>query len=157
MVAAFKSGDPLGDIAARHGRTVRAIEARLEWLGGSSHPISERPPTRSSHRGRAAAMNRMHTFSFRTVGNLARNPKSIAALPDKCFTRFCLISNDFVVEDPVCQCCVTSALPPDLWLLAISVMSLRSKHARGISSSSRVSSSCSIGPIRTRRQKPTSG
>jgi hypothetical protein len=32
-VAAFKSGDPVGDIAARHGRTVRAIEARLERLG----------------------------------------------------------------------------------------------------------------------------
>ena len=33
LVAAFKSGDPLPDIAARHGRTVRAIEARLEKLG----------------------------------------------------------------------------------------------------------------------------
>jgi hypothetical protein len=33
LVAAFKSGDPLPDIAARHGRTVRAIEARLERLG----------------------------------------------------------------------------------------------------------------------------
>lgn len=33
MVAAFKSGDPLPDIAARHGRTLRAIEARLERLG----------------------------------------------------------------------------------------------------------------------------
>ena len=33
MVAAFKSGDPLPDIAARHGRTRRAIEARLERLG----------------------------------------------------------------------------------------------------------------------------
>jgi len=59
-------------------------------------------------------MNRMHSFSFRSVGNLARNPESIAVLPDKCFTRFCLISNDFVVEDPVCQCCVTSA-----WFVAV--------------------------------------
>ena len=33
LVAAFKSGDSLPDIAARHGRTVRAIEARLERLG----------------------------------------------------------------------------------------------------------------------------
>jgi hypothetical protein len=33
LVAAFKSRDPLPDIAARHGRTVRAIEARLEKLG----------------------------------------------------------------------------------------------------------------------------
>jgi hypothetical protein len=33
LVAAFKSADPLPDIAARHGRTVRAIEARLEKLG----------------------------------------------------------------------------------------------------------------------------
>ena len=33
LVAAFKSGDPLPNIAARHGRTVRAIEARLEKLG----------------------------------------------------------------------------------------------------------------------------
>jgi hypothetical protein len=33
LVAAFKSGDPLPNIAARHGRTLRAIEARLERLG----------------------------------------------------------------------------------------------------------------------------
>jgi hypothetical protein len=33
LVAAFKSGDSLPDIAARHGRTLRAIEARLEKLG----------------------------------------------------------------------------------------------------------------------------
>jgi len=33
LVAAFKSGDPLPNIAARHGRTLRAIEARLEKLG----------------------------------------------------------------------------------------------------------------------------
>jgi hypothetical protein len=33
LVAAFKSGDLLPDIAARHGRTLRAIEARLEKLG----------------------------------------------------------------------------------------------------------------------------
>lgn len=32
LVAAFKSGDALPDIAARHGRTLRAIEARLERL-----------------------------------------------------------------------------------------------------------------------------
>lgn len=32
LVAAFKSGDPLTEIAARHGRTLRAIEARLERL-----------------------------------------------------------------------------------------------------------------------------
>ena len=29
LIATFKSGDPVADIAARHGRTVRAIEARL--------------------------------------------------------------------------------------------------------------------------------
>jgi hypothetical protein len=33
LVAAFKSADPLPDIAVRHGRTLRAIEARLEKLG----------------------------------------------------------------------------------------------------------------------------
>jgi hypothetical protein len=33
LAAAFKSGDSLPDIAARHGRTLRAIEARLEKLG----------------------------------------------------------------------------------------------------------------------------
>ncbi len=33
LVAAFKSDEPLPDIAARHGRTLRAIEARLERLG----------------------------------------------------------------------------------------------------------------------------
>ena len=33
LVAAFKSGESFPDIAARHGRTLRAIEARLEKLG----------------------------------------------------------------------------------------------------------------------------
>jgi hypothetical protein len=33
LVAAFKANDPLPDIAGRHGRTLRAIEARLERLG----------------------------------------------------------------------------------------------------------------------------
>jgi len=33
LVAAFKSGDDTANIAARHGRTLRAIEARLERLG----------------------------------------------------------------------------------------------------------------------------
>ena len=33
LVAAFKAAEPLPDIAARHGRTLRAIEARLEKLG----------------------------------------------------------------------------------------------------------------------------
>jgi single-stranded DNA-binding protein len=56
----------------------------------------------------------MHNFSFRMVGNLGRNPESIAALPDKCFTRFCLVSNDMVVEDPACEPCVTSA-----WFVAV--------------------------------------
>jgi hypothetical protein len=33
MVAAYESGDAPAKIAARHGRTLRAIEARLERLG----------------------------------------------------------------------------------------------------------------------------
>jgi hypothetical protein len=33
LVTAFQSGDSLVDIAAKHGRTLRAIEARLERLG----------------------------------------------------------------------------------------------------------------------------
>jgi DNA-binding NarL/FixJ family response regulator len=33
LVAAFKSGVSVTEIATRHGRTVRAIEARLERLG----------------------------------------------------------------------------------------------------------------------------
>jgi hypothetical protein len=34
LVSEFQSGDSLADIAAKHGRTLRAIEARLErlWL-----------------------------------------------------------------------------------------------------------------------------
>jgi len=38
LVAAFKSGNAVAAIAARHGRTVRAIEARLEKLGLMSSP-----------------------------------------------------------------------------------------------------------------------
>ncbi len=33
LVSEFQSGDSLADIAAKHGRTLRAIEARLERLG----------------------------------------------------------------------------------------------------------------------------
>jgi hypothetical protein len=33
LVAAFNGGEKLEDIATRHGRTLRAIEARLEKLG----------------------------------------------------------------------------------------------------------------------------
>ena len=33
LISAFQAGDPLTDIAAKHGRTLRAIEARLERLG----------------------------------------------------------------------------------------------------------------------------
>ncbi len=33
LVAAFQDGEPIPQIAARHGRTVRAIEARLERHG----------------------------------------------------------------------------------------------------------------------------
>jgi hypothetical protein len=33
LVASFQAGEQLADIAARHGRTLRAIEARLEKLG----------------------------------------------------------------------------------------------------------------------------
>ncbi|HEY3784525.1 MAG TPA: hypothetical protein VGL55_04545 [Steroidobacteraceae bacterium] len=33
LVSAFQTGEPLADVAARHERTLRAIEARLERLG----------------------------------------------------------------------------------------------------------------------------
>ena len=33
LVTEFQSGDPLAEIAAKHARTLRAIEARLERLG----------------------------------------------------------------------------------------------------------------------------
>ena len=33
LIDAFQSGDDLAEIATRHGRTLRAIEARLEKLG----------------------------------------------------------------------------------------------------------------------------
>ena len=33
LIDAFKAGESLGDIALKHGRTLRAIEARLEKLG----------------------------------------------------------------------------------------------------------------------------
>jgi hypothetical protein len=33
LVTAFQAGDSLSDIATKHGRTLRAIEARLERLG----------------------------------------------------------------------------------------------------------------------------
>jgi hypothetical protein len=33
LIDAFQSGEPLAEVALRHGRTLRAIEARLEKLG----------------------------------------------------------------------------------------------------------------------------
>lgn len=33
LLAAFHRGDPLDQVAARHGRTLRAIEARLQKIG----------------------------------------------------------------------------------------------------------------------------
>ena len=33
LVEAFKSGEDLEQVAARHGRTIRGIESRLEILG----------------------------------------------------------------------------------------------------------------------------
>jgi hypothetical protein len=33
LIDAFQSGESLAEVAARHGRTLRAIEARLEKLG----------------------------------------------------------------------------------------------------------------------------
>jgi catalase (peroxidase I) len=33
LIEAFDAGDPLADIAEKHGRTLRAIEARLEKIG----------------------------------------------------------------------------------------------------------------------------
>jgi catalase (peroxidase I) len=33
LINAFQAGEPLADIAIRHGRTLRAIEARLEKIG----------------------------------------------------------------------------------------------------------------------------
>ena len=33
LIDAFQSGEPVGEIAEKHGRTLRAIEARLEKLG----------------------------------------------------------------------------------------------------------------------------
>ncbi|MEP7246504.1 MAG: hypothetical protein ABI885_22890 [Gammaproteobacteria bacterium] len=33
LIDAFQAGEPLADVAVNHGRTLRAIEARLEKLG----------------------------------------------------------------------------------------------------------------------------
>ena len=61
LVAAFKSGDSPPSIARRHGRTLRAIEARLEKLGlitaeqrrtrGGFTGVSEAPPLRGARGG----------------------------------------------------------------------------------------------------------
>lgn len=53
-------------------------------------------------------MNRMHSFVFRAIGILARNPGVAGVEPDKFSTRFCLVTDNFVVEDPVCRSRVRS-------------------------------------------------
>jgi hypothetical protein len=59
----------------------------------------------------------MHSFSFRAIGYLASPPDIVCVTPDKCFTRLCLISNDFVVEDPECRSCITST-----WFVAVDIV-----------------------------------
>jgi hypothetical protein len=62
LVTAFHSGEPLADVARRHGRTLTAIEARLEKLGllterqRQTHNrfITDRRATRRSKRARPA-------------------------------------------------------------------------------------------------------
>jgi hypothetical protein len=58
LIAAFKASDALPDIAARHGRTLRAIEARLERLGllapeqrSTNNSFVSSPPGSSSSGG----------------------------------------------------------------------------------------------------------
>jgi hypothetical protein len=53
-------------------------------------------------------MNGMHSFSFRTLGNPATNPEVVCLDRKMYFTRFCLVSNDFVVEEPERRSCVTT-------------------------------------------------
>jgi hypothetical protein len=43
-------------------------------------------------------MNHMHSFTFRAIGNLARNPEVVDHGEDQ-YTRFCLISNDHYEDD----------------------------------------------------------
>jgi len=45
LIEAFKAGEPLPEIAIKHGRTLRAIEARLEKLGVLA--LSERSTSNS--------------------------------------------------------------------------------------------------------------
>ena len=58
LVAAYKGGEAPADIAARHGRTLRAIEARLERLGllapeqrSTNNSFVSNPPGGSSSGG----------------------------------------------------------------------------------------------------------
>lgn len=57
-------------------------------------------------------MNKMHSFTFRAVGNLARNPEAFAQ-DKRSFTRFCLVSNDTYKTAEDCVSTVTSA-----WFIA---------------------------------------
>jgi catalase (peroxidase I) len=52
LVTAFQAGEPLADIATRHRRTLRAIEARLERLGLLT---AEQRVTNNSFTGAAAS------------------------------------------------------------------------------------------------------
>lgn len=73
LVAAFKKGDSPDIIARQHGRTLRAIEARLEKLGlitaderttrGGFTGVSEEPPRPRMGRGGILARKRHHRRS----------------------------------------------------------------------------------------------
>ena len=73
LVAAFKHGDSPVAIARQHGRTLRAIEARLERLGlitaeerttrGGFTGVSESPPRLQAARGGILGRKRAHRRS----------------------------------------------------------------------------------------------
>lgn len=73
LVTAFKHGDSPITIARQHGRTLRAIEARLEKLGlitaeerttrGGFTGVSEEPPRSRPARGAILARKRAHRRS----------------------------------------------------------------------------------------------
>ena len=68
LVAAFKSGEAPAAMARQHGRTLRAIEARLEKLGlitaeqrttrGGFTGVADAPPPRRPRIGRGAILGR---------------------------------------------------------------------------------------------------
>ena len=116
IIEAFQSGEPVKSIAARQGRTVRAIEARLQGLGLLEEADRTTEDRYDSTAKKGAA--EVNSFILRAVGTLARNPEAVPS-ENVTVTRFCLIGHDHTDND---ERWMPREIVTSIWFLAFDDM-----------------------------------